>query len=202
MNTATLELPEVATQAEWLAARLKLLVKEKELTHARDALNAERRRLPMVKMEKDYVFEGPDGKVRLLDLFEDRLQLMIYHFMWLWDDGKPRDEGCPSCSAWADEIGRGHLIQLHARATTLALVSRAPYAKLDAFKKRMGWTLPWYSSFGSDFNYDFGVTIDESVAPLDVQLSDQGRARASRNILLLRGKTTIRLAGIELFHPR
>ena len=167
MNTATLELPEVATRAEWLAARLKLLAKEKELTHARDALNTERRRLPMVKMEKDYLFEGPDGKVGLLDLFEDRLQLIIYHFMWLWDAGKPRDVGCPSCSAWADEIARGHLTQLHARATTLALVSRAPFAKLDAFKKRMGWTLPWYSSFGTDFNYDFGVTIDESVAPLE-----------------------------------
>ena len=202
MNTATLELPEVATRAEWLAARLKLLAKEKELTHARDALNAERRRLPMVKMEKDYVFEGPEGKVRLLDLFEDRLQLVIYHFMWLWDDGKPRDEGCPSCSAWADEIARGQLIQLHLRATTLALVSRAPFAKLDAFKKRMGWTLPWYSSFGSDFNYDFGVTIDESVAPLDVQLSDQGRARACRNSLLFRGETTIRFTRDELLHPR
>ena len=90
MNTATLELPEVATRADWLAARLKLLAKEKELTHARDALNAERRRLPMVKIEKDYVFEGPEGKVRLPDLFEDRLQLIIYHFMWLWDAGKPR----------------------------------------------------------------------------------------------------------------
>ena len=124
----------------------------------------------MVKMEKDYILEGPDGKVGLLDLFEDRLQLMIYHFMWLWDDGKPREEGCPSCSAWADEITRGHLVQLHARATTLALVSRAPYAQLDAFKKRMGWSLPWYSSFGSDFNYDFGVTIDESVAPLEYRV--------------------------------
>jgi hypothetical protein len=86
--------------------------------------------------------------------------------MWLWDAGQPRDEGCPSCSAWADHIARGHLAHLHARSTTLALVSRAPLAKIDAFKKRMGWTLPWYSSFGGDFNYDFRVVVDESVAPL------------------------------------
>jgi len=137
MNTATLELPEVATRAEWLATRLKLLAKEKELTHARDALNAERRRLPMVKIEKDYVFEGPEGKVRLLDLFEDRLQLVIYHFMWLWDAGKPRDKGCPSCSAWADEIARGDLAHLHERTTTLALVSRAPLPSSTPLKS--GW---------------------------------------------------------------
>jgi predicted dithiol-disulfide oxidoreductase (DUF899 family) len=167
MKTATIELPEVVTRAEWLAARLRLLAKEKELTHRRDALNTERRRLPMVRIEKDYVFEGPDGKASLLDLFEGRLQLIIYHFMWLWDAGQPRDVGCPSCSAWADEIARGHLTHLHTRGTTLALVSRAPLAKLNAFKKRMGWTLPWYSSFGSDFNYDFHVTLDESVTPLE-----------------------------------
>ena len=199
MNTATLELPEVATRAEWLAARLKLLVKEKELTHARDALNAERRRLPMVKMEKDYVFEGPDGKVRLLDLFEDRLQLMIYHFMWLWDAGKPRDEGCPSCSAWADEIARGHLIQLHTRATTLALVSRAPFAKLDAFKKRMGWTLPWYSSFGTDFNYDFGVTIDESVAPLEYNYRTKAEHERAGTSYYFEGKQPFDLPGLSCF---
>ena len=152
MKTATIELPEVVTLAELLAARLKLLAKEKELTHRRDALNAERRRLPVVRIEKDYVFDGPNGKASLLDLLEGRLQLIIYHFMWLWDAGKPRDEGCPSCSAWADQIARGHLTHLHARGTTLALVSRAPLARIEPFKNRMGWTLPWYSSFGSDFN--------------------------------------------------
>ena len=115
MKTETIAFPELATPAEWLAARRKLLAKEKELTHLRDSLNTERRELPMVKIEKDYVFDGPHGKARLLDLFEGRLQLIIYHFMWLWDAGKPREEGCPSCSAWADEIARGHLTHLHAR---------------------------------------------------------------------------------------
>ena len=101
----------------------QLLAKEKELTRRRDALNAERRGLPMVRIEKDYVFEGPDGKASLLDLFEDRLQLIIYHFMWLWEAGEPLDKGCPSCSAWTDQIARGHLSHLHARGTSLALVS-------------------------------------------------------------------------------
>ena len=165
MKTPVIELPPVMTRAEWLAARLELLTKEKELTRRRDALNAERRRLPMVRIEKDYVFGGPNGKASLLELFEGRLQLIIYHFMWLWNAGKLRDEGCPSCSAWTDHISRGHLTHLHARGTTLALVSRAPLPKIEPFKKRMGWTLPWYSSFGSDFNYDFHVTLDESVAP-------------------------------------
>jgi predicted dithiol-disulfide oxidoreductase (DUF899 family) len=199
MNTATLELPEVATRAEWLVARLKLLAKEKELTRARDALNAERRRLPMVKIEKDYIFEGPQGKVHLVDLFEDRLQLIIYHFMWLWDAGKPRDVGCPSCSAWADEIARGDLAHLHERTTTLALVSRAPFAKLDAFKKRMGWTLPWYSSFGSDFNYDFGVTIDESVAPLEYNYRSKAEHERAGTSYYFEGEQPFDLPGLSCF---
>lgn len=165
-----MNLPEIVSRDEWIAARQKLLVKEKELTRARDALNAERRRLPMVRIDKDYVFEGPEGKARLLDLFDGRQQLIVFHFMWLWEvdangHEQPRDRGCPSCSAWADHIARGHLNHLHARGTSLTLVSRAPLAKIQPFKERMGWTLPWYSSSGSAFNYDFGVTIDESVAP-------------------------------------
>jgi predicted dithiol-disulfide oxidoreductase (DUF899 family) len=159
MITTNISLPAVATRAEWLAARKQLLAKEKELTRRRDAVNAERRRLPMVRLEKDYVFEGPEGKVSLLGLFEDRLQLIIYHFMWLWDAGEPLDKGCPSCSAWADHIARGHLTHLHDRGSSLALVSRAPIAKISPFKARMGWSLPWYSSFGSDFNYDFNVSF-------------------------------------------
>ena len=199
MNTATIELPKVATRAEWLAARLKLLAKEKELTRARDALNTERRRLPMVKMDKHYIFEGPGGKVGLLDLFEERLQLIIYHFMWLWDAGKPRDEGCPSCSAWTDEIARGHLVQLDARSTTLALVSRGPFAKLNAFKKRMGWTLPWYSSFGSDFNYDFGVTIDESVAPLAYNYRSKTEHERAGTAYYFEGQQPFDLPGMSCF---
>ena len=138
MITTNISLPTVATRAEWLVARRELLAKEKELTRRRDALNTERRGLPMVRIDKDYLFEGPDGKASLLDLFEDRLQLIIYHFMWRWDAGEPLDQGCPSCSAWADQIARGHLSQLHARGTTLALVSRAPIAKIAPFKVTHG----------------------------------------------------------------
>ncbi|MGH9789626.1 MAG: DUF899 domain-containing protein, partial [Candidatus Acidiferrales bacterium] len=153
--------PTIVSRNEWLAARKELLAREKELTRKRDALNAERRRLPMVRIEKPYAFEGPEGKVGLLDLFDRRRQLIIYHFMFdpSWD------EGCPSCSFLVDNIG--HLAHLHARNTSLVLVSRAPLAKIEPFKKRMGWTVPWYSSFGSDFNYDFHVTMDEAVAPVE-----------------------------------
>jgi predicted dithiol-disulfide oxidoreductase (DUF899 family) len=155
-------LPQVVSNDEWLLARKALLAKEKELTRERDALSAERRRLPMVRVEKDYDFEGPDGKVGLLDLFEGRRQLIVGHFMF-----DPRwEEGCPSCSAGADEISKGLIAHLHARDTTLAYVSRAPLAKIEAYKARKGWTFPWYSSYGSDFNYDFNVTLDESVAPV------------------------------------
>jgi predicted dithiol-disulfide oxidoreductase (DUF899 family) len=166
MKTPNLELPNVVHRADWLTARLELLAKEKDLTRRRDALNAERRRLPMVRIEKDYVFEGPNGKASLPDLFEGRLQLIIYHFMWLWKGAEPLDQGCRSCSGWANQISKGHLTNLHVRGTSFALVSRAPAAKIEPFKKRMGWTVPWYSSFGSDFNYDFGVSLDESIAPL------------------------------------
>lgn len=164
-----LTLPEVVSRDEWLKKRKKLLKKEKELTQARDQLNAERRRLPMVEVKKDYEFESPDGKKTLFDLFEDRMQLIVYHFMFDPD----WDEGCPSCSAWADHIARGHLNHLHMRSTTLALVSRAPLDKITVFKKRMGWEVPWYSSFGSDFNYDFHVTQDESVKPVMYNYRDK-----------------------------
>jgi predicted dithiol-disulfide oxidoreductase (DUF899 family) len=154
-------LPEVVSREEWLVARKALLQREKELTKARDALNADRRRLPMVEVVEPYVFEGPDGPVGLPDLFEGRRQLIVDHFMFdpSWDDG------CPSCSAGADEMSPGHLEHLHARDTTFAYVSRAPLAKLGDYKRRRGWTFPWYSSYGSDFNYDFGVTLDPAVAP-------------------------------------
>jgi predicted dithiol-disulfide oxidoreductase (DUF899 family) len=158
-----MSLPEVVSPDEWLVARKELLAKEKELTRARDALTADRRRLPMVEIKKDYVFEGPDGKATLLDLFDGRRQLIVGHFMFdpSWEDG------CPSCSAGADEMSTGLLEHLHARDTSFVYVSRAPLAKIEAYKARKGWTFPWYSSFGSDFNYDFHVTLDESVAPVE-----------------------------------
>jgi predicted dithiol-disulfide oxidoreductase (DUF899 family) len=157
-----MSLPEIVSQQEWDLARRDLLAREKELTRARDALSAARRRLPMVAVDEDYRFDGPDGEVGLIDLFEGRHQLIVCHFMFdpEWEDG------CPSCTAGADEMAEGKLAHLHARDTTLAFVSRAPYAKIAAYRQRQGWTFPWYSSHGSAFNYDFHVTLDESVAPL------------------------------------
>jgi predicted dithiol-disulfide oxidoreductase (DUF899 family) len=158
-----MSLPKVATRDEWLAARTELLAKEKDLTRLRDALSTERRNLPMVEIETDYVFDGPDGTVRLIDMFEGRRQLIIYHFMFdpEWDDG------CPSCTAGTDELSPGFFEHLHTRDTSYAMVSRAPLEKLEQWKAKKGWHIPWYSSFGTDFNYDFGVTIDESVAPAE-----------------------------------
>ncbi len=143
---------------------------EKALTRQRDALNAERRRLPMVAIEKDYVFEGPGGPARLLDLFEGRRQLALYHFMFDPD----WEEGCAGCSLFVDSMG--HPAHLHARDTSRALVARAPLAKLEAFRRRMGWTVPWFSSYGGDFNQDFGVTTpDGETFGLSVFLRDGKR---------------------------
>jgi predicted dithiol-disulfide oxidoreductase (DUF899 family) len=151
-----MSLPRIATADEHLAARTQLLAREKELTRLRDELNTARRNLPMVEITKDYRFQGPAGEVGLRDLFEDRPQLIIYHFMFdpAWD------AGCPSCTAGTDEIAPGFLEHLHQRGTTYAMVSRAPLAKLERWKAEHGWTVPWYSSGDSDFNDDFGVTVD------------------------------------------
>lgn len=147
-----MNLPPVVSPAEWQAARDLLLAEEKEATRARDALAAKRRRLPRVLIDKGYSFEGRDGKATLLDLFDGRTQLLLYHFMF----GPNQDAGCDGCSMFVDQIG--HPAHLHARDTSFALVSRAPSAKLEAYRERMGWTLPWYSAFESDFNVDFGVS--------------------------------------------
>jgi predicted dithiol-disulfide oxidoreductase (DUF899 family) len=146
-----MNLPPVVSPEEWQAALDTLRVKEKEATHARDALAAERRRLPRAHIEKHYVFDGPAGRASLLDLFEGRTQLLLYHFMF----GPNQDVGCDGCSMFVDQVG--HLAHLHARNTSFALVSRAPIAKIETYRKRMGWTIPWYSSFESEFNVDFGV---------------------------------------------
>jgi predicted dithiol-disulfide oxidoreductase (DUF899 family) len=154
----TKNLPPIVSRAEWQAARQSLLVKEKAATRARDALAAERRRLPMVHIDKEYTFDGPDGKARLIDLFEGRRQLILYHFMFAPTvDGWPK-AGCPGCSFVVDNIG--HPAHLHARDTSLVLVSRAPLANIQAYRTRMGWKLPWFSSSQSDFNDDFELTSD------------------------------------------
>jgi predicted dithiol-disulfide oxidoreductase (DUF899 family) len=151
-------LPKIVSRPEWQQARKDLLDKEKELTRLRDRLNAERRELPMVEVTKDYVFDGPDGPVRLADLFDGRPQLIVYHFMFEpdWEDG------CPSCTSGTDEIAPGFIEHLHTRDTSYAMVSRAALEKLERWKAKKGWDLTWVSSSGTDFNVDFGVTIDES----------------------------------------
>ncbi|MFW5418263.1 DUF899 domain-containing protein [Nocardiopsis sp. CNT-189] len=160
------DLPEVVSREEWLARRKELLAREKELTRHRDEVNAARRRLPMVEITKDYAFEGPRGGAGLADLFEGRGQLVVYHAMF----GPGAGEACPACSFWIDNVGR--LVHLHARDTSLAVVSRAPLAELERYKRRMGWSIPWYSSHGGDFNYDFHVSFDASVAPVEWNYRD------------------------------
>ena len=144
----------IVSQEKWLQLRKELLIKEKELTRLRDRLNAERRELPWVRVEKNYLFDAPGGKVSLKELFAGRSQLVIYHFMF----GPDWNEGCPSCSFVSDHID-GALPHLAARDATMVMVSRAPLAKIEAFKKRMGWRFTWVSSYGSDFNSDFRVSF-------------------------------------------
>jgi predicted dithiol-disulfide oxidoreductase (DUF899 family) len=190
-----MSLPRIASRDEWLAARRELLAKEKDLTRRRDALNVERRNLPMVSIEKDYVFEGPSGKAGLLDLFEGRHQLIVGHFMF-----DPRwEEGCPSCSAGADEVADGLLAHLHVRDTTFAYVSRAPIDKIERYKAKKGWTFPWYSSYGSDFNHDFGVTLDESVAPLAYNYRSKAEHKRAGTAYYFDGEQPLELPGASCF---
>jgi predicted dithiol-disulfide oxidoreductase (DUF899 family) len=149
-----MNLPEVVSAEEWDAAREELLVKEKKLTTARDALAAERRRMPRLAVEKDYAFEGPDGPASLLDLFEGRRQLIVYRFFFEPGVAGWPESGCPGCSFLADQVA--HLAHLNARDTTLAFVSRAPQPDIERWKARMGWEIPWYT-ITDDFDADFGV---------------------------------------------
>lgn len=182
-------LPTIASRDAWTVARKELLAAEKAPTRALDRLNAQRRALPMVPVDKPYLFDTPDGEATLLGLFEGRRQLIVYHFMFHRDRG----EGCPGCSFLVDNIG--HLAHLHARDTTLALVSRAPLEELERCKARMGWTLPWYSSWGSDFNYDFHVTQDETVAPVEYNY----RGRDEMLALGEHGNLAGELPGVSVF---
>jgi predicted dithiol-disulfide oxidoreductase (DUF899 family) len=147
-----MKLPEVVSRSEWEAAQEKLRAKEKAATRARDALAAERRRQPRLLIQKDYVLEGAGGEVALAEVFEGRRQLLLYHFMF----GPSQGEGCDGCSMFVDQIGQ--LAHLHARDTSVALVSRAPLEKLEDYRRRMGWELPWYSAADSDLNIDFGLS--------------------------------------------
>jgi predicted dithiol-disulfide oxidoreductase (DUF899 family) len=174
MATNEIPHPPIVSHDQWLTERKKLLAHEKELTRQYDRVNAERRRLPMVRIEKDYVFDGPSGKRGLKDLFEDRRQLVIYHFMFdpSWENG------CPGCTGYANAVG--DLGMLHKCDTTFAMVSRASLAKLEAYKARHGWTFQWYSSFGSDFNYDFHVTNDEKVVPVEYNYRNKAELEANK----------------------
>jgi len=145
---------EVVSSREWIASRKELLRKEKEFTKLRDELSQQRRELPWEKVEKEYVFDGPNGRERLADLFAGRSQLIVYHFMF----GPDWAEGCPSCSFVADHLD-GSLVHLANRDVTLAVVSRARLAQIEAFKKRMGWQFRWVSSFANDFNWDYHVSF-------------------------------------------
>ncbi|GAA1798961.1 DUF899 domain-containing protein [Luedemannella flava] len=155
-------LPTVVSRDEWLTARKELLAREKQLTRARDALNTARRELPMVRIDKHYVFEGPDGPARLSDLFAGMRQLIVQHVMF----GPDWDAACPSCTAGINELSDGLFNNLRNRRTRYVLVSRTPLDKIEKYRTEKGWTVPWYSSLGSDFNYDFHVTIDASVRPV------------------------------------
>ncbi len=185
--------PPIVSQDAWLAARKAHLEHEKEVTRRLDRLRAERRRLPMVKVDKRYVFDGPRGKAGLSDLFEGRRQLVVYHFMF-----DPRwDKGCPSCTKYVEALG--DLSMLRERDTTFALVSRAPLAKLEAYQALKGWSIPWYSSFGSDFNYDLHVTLDPKVAPVEYNYRDMSEKVAQAAAAAGAEGTSVEGHGLSVF---
>src|SRR6185437_5104012 len=191
-----MSLPQVVSREQWLSARRRLLAKEKNLTSRCDALNSDRRRLPMGRIEKNYLFEGVRGQVGLAELFDGCRQLIVHHFMFdpSWD------AGCPTCAAASDELSAGLLARLRARDTAFAAVSLAPFAKIMAYRAGNGWTFPWYSSFGSDFNYDFHVTLDEKVAPVvyDYQSKDEILAAEVANDLVA-AELPVEVPGISCF---
>jgi predicted dithiol-disulfide oxidoreductase (DUF899 family) len=154
MNAITSPENAIVSREEWLEARRRLLQLEKEETRLRDKVRAERRALPWVRMDKDYVFQAPDGEKRLADLFDGRSQLIVYHFML----GPDWDAGCTGCSFHSDHVD-GALVHLNNHDVTYVAVSRAPIEKIEAYRKRMGWKFPWVSSYGSDFNFDFHVSF-------------------------------------------
>jgi predicted dithiol-disulfide oxidoreductase (DUF899 family) len=190
--------PEIVERDKWLTARKTLLEHEKELTKHRDRINAERRRLPMVKLEKEYTFEGSNGSAKLIDLFDGRTQLIIYHFMFApeWE------KGCMGCTGYVNALG--DLSMLNERDTTFVLVSRAPFLKLEDYKTLKGWAVPWYSSFGNDFNYDFHVTLDENIAPIEYNYRDKAELEKLNGPNVMQGESHglsvfLRL-GDDVFH--
>jgi predicted dithiol-disulfide oxidoreductase (DUF899 family) len=198
MKAGTIPHPPIVSRDQWLGERKKLLAHEKALTGQYDRVNAERRRLPMMKIEKDYIFDGPNGKTSLKDLFEGRRQLVVYHFMFdpAWE------KGCSGCTRYVNAIG--DLSMLNDCDTTFVLVSRAPLAKLGAYRAQKGWSLPWFSSFGSDFNYDFHVTNDEKVAPVEYNYRNKAELEAKNGPNAIEGEehglSVFFRLGDEVFH--
>jgi predicted dithiol-disulfide oxidoreductase (DUF899 family) len=188
-------LPTVVTREEWREARIALLAEEKALTRARDELSTRRRNLPMVRVDKEYLFEGPDGQVTLLDLFDGRRQLIVRHFMF--DPGW--ESGCKSCTAGADELCDGLFEHLRARETNLVVIARAPFEKLERYRAGRGWSFPLYSSFGSDFNYDYHVTLDSSVAPVEYNYRDRTGHEAAGTGYYLEGDEPMEQPGESCF---
>jgi predicted dithiol-disulfide oxidoreductase (DUF899 family) len=188
--------PDVVTRDEWLAARKRLLLVEKQAVHERDALNAERRRLPMVRIEKQYVLDGPGGKVSLTGLFGENRQLIVQHVMF----GPDWDAACPGCTAGIDETSEGTLAHLRTRDTAFALVSRAPLDKLEKYRAARGWTIPWYSSYGSDFNYDFQATLDKDRQQLAYNFRDEPDLLADADSTEVPGLSCFLRDGDQVFH--
>ena len=194
MATNKVELPRVGSRAEWLAARKQLLSREKKLTRERDALSAERRKLPMVRIEKDYFFDAPDGRKSLAQLFNGRSQLIVNHFML----GAGWTQGCVGCSFGADHI-EGALVHLEHHDVSLIVVSRAPLPEIERFRARMGWRFRWVSSSGSDFNQDFHVSFsEEEVAKGRVYYNFEMREFQSEELPGL--SVFFRDAGGDIFH--
>ncbi|HEV2259059.1 MAG TPA: DUF899 domain-containing protein [Streptosporangiaceae bacterium] len=191
-----MSLPDVVSREQWLEARRQLLAREKEYTRSRDALNADRRRLPMVAVDREYVFEGPDGPVTLADLFGDKRQLIVQHVMY----GPDWEQPCPGCSASLDSLSQGMLDQIGTRETTFALIARAPYEKISALAKERGWSFPWYSSFGSEFNYDYGVTLDADRGLVDYNYRPIPQALGDERSTELPGYSCFLREGDQIFH--
>ncbi len=188
--------PDVVTREQWLVARKQLLDLEKQATRARDALNAERRRLPMVRLEKEYVLAGPDGTTTLAGLFGGSRQLIVRHVMF----GPDWDAACPGCTAAINEMSDGLLTHLRSRDTAFVLVSRAPLAKLEKYRAEQGWTYPWYSSFGSDFNVDFQATLDRDRGQLVYNYREEPGMVADVESTEVPGFSCFLRDGDEVFH--
>jgi predicted dithiol-disulfide oxidoreductase (DUF899 family) len=191
-----MSLPDVVSREEWLEARRQLLTQEKEATRARDALNASRRDLPMVRIDQEYVFEGPDGRVTLADLFQGRRQLIVQHVMF----GPDWDQPCPGCSASIAELSQGVLDHLGTRETTFVLASRAPYDKIAAKAEERGWFVPWYSTYGSEFNYDYQATLDADRGLVDYNYRPVPEAISDERSTELAGFSCFLREGDGIFH--